>query len=73
VVDPGRVGQRILEVDRPIGAGEPTEEGDGSRSPPGTSGGEIDDVDGDRVARLGALDVERAGLGVYKAEVDLLA
>ena len=30
-------------------------------------------MDGQRVARLGALDVERAGLGIDEAEVDLVA
>ena len=51
----------------------PAEEGDRRRRAPVAGGLEADEVQRQRVARLGALDVERAGLRVDEAQVDLLA
>ena len=73
LVDVGRVGQRVLQRHDPVGAGHPAEERDVRRCAPVAGGLEADQVQGERVARFGALDEEGAGLGVHEAQVDLLA
>ena len=73
LVDPGGVGQRVLERGDPVGAGQPAEERDRRRGGPVARGLQGDQVQREGVPRLGALDVEGAGLRVHEAQVDLLA
>ena len=73
LVDPGGVGQRVLQRDDAVGAGHAAEERDRRRRAPVAGRLERDEVQHEGVARLGALDVERSGLRVDEAQVDLLA
>ena len=73
LVDPGRVRQRVLQGGDPVGAGQPAEERDRRRGAPVTGRLHGDEVQRQGVPRLGALDVERPGLRVDVAQVDLLA
>src|SRR5262249_30775137 len=71
LVDPGRVGQRLLKGHDPVRAGHAAEERDGGRGSPVASRLYVDQVQDEGVAGLGALDVERPGLRVHEPEVDL--
>ena len=73
MVDPRRVGQRILQRRSAVGASQPAEERDRGRRRPVARRLDADEVQRERVAGLGALDVERPGLRVHEAQVDLLA
>ena len=71
LVDPGRVGKRLLQGDDAVGARHAAEERDGRRGAPVPSRFQRDEVEHERVAGLRALDVERAGLRVDETQVDL--
>jgi hypothetical protein len=73
LVDPGGVRQRVLQGRDPVGAGQAAEERDRRRSAPVPGGLHSDEVQRQGVPRLGALHVERPGLRVDEAQVDLLA
>ena len=73
LVDPGGVRQRVLQRDDAVGARHAAEERDGRRGAPVARRLQRDEVQHERVAGLGALDVERAGLRVDEAQVDLVA
>ena len=73
LVDPGGVRQRVLEGDDAVGAGHAAEERDRGRGAPVAGRLQRDEVQHQRVAGLGALDVERAGLRVDEPQVDLRA
>ena len=73
LVDPGGVRQRVLQGGDAVGAGQAAEERDRRRGAPVPGGLHRDEVQRQGVPRLGALDVERAGLRVDEAQVDLLA
>ena len=64
LVDPGALGQGLLQERRAVGAGERAEERDRGGRRPVARGPEVGDVDGEGVARLGALHVEGPGLRV---------
>jgi hypothetical protein len=71
-VDPGGVGQRLLEGGDAVGAGQSAEERDGGRRAPVPGRFHRDEVQRQGVAGLRPLDVERPRLRVHVAEVDLL-
>ena len=72
LVDPGQLGQRLLQQRGPVGAGERAEERDRGRRAPVAGRDQVGDVQRERVAGLGALDVERAGLRVDLGDVQHL-
>ena len=73
LVDPGGVRQRILQGDDAVGARHAAEERDRRRGAPVAGRLQRDEVQHQGVPGLGALDVERAGLRVDEAQVDLRA
>ena len=73
LVDPGRVRQRVLQGDRPVGARHAAEERDRRRGAPVARRLQRHEVQHEGVAGLGALDVERTGLRVDEPQVDLRA
>ena len=73
LVDPGGVRQRVLQRGHAVGAGQAAEERDRRRRAPVPGGLHGHEVQRQGVPGLGALDVERPGLRVDEAQVDLLA
>ena len=71
LVNPRRVGKRLLQGDDAVGARHAAEEGDGRRGAPVPCRFQRDEVEHERVAGFRALDVERAGLRVDETQVDL--
>ena len=72
LVDPRRVRQRVLQRHGAVGARHATEERDRRRRAPVAGGFQRDQMQYERVAGLGTLDVEGSGLRVDEAQVDLL-
>ena len=74
LVDPGRVGQRVLQGRRSGRCSvSPPKNGIAADAPQSRAGVQLDEVEREGVAGLGALDVERAGLRVDERQVDLRA
>ena len=71
LVNPCRVGKRLLQGDDAVGARHAAEEGDSRRGAPVPCRFQRDEVQDERVAGFRALDVERAGLRVHETQVDL--
>ena len=70
LVDPGQLGQRVVQQRRPVGPGQAAEERHEGGGAPVARGREVDQVEHQGVAGFGAAHRERAGLRVEEARVE---